>query len=118
MSEWTDTRGRPLERPWCCPEPRCTPLFQAFDSSAKPLGTPQPGQSWSCWGKLTEPVTFVYNGVEHANDLKSCWQSALKGVISWQENRDDWVWNEYGYREALARLDAIKARAGTPGGDE
>ncbi len=99
-----------MERPWCCPEPRCRPVLQVADSAAGPLGTPQPGQSFGCWGRLTEDVRFEYDGVEHRNDLKSCQYTALKGVMSWQENRDDWVLMAAAYHLALSRINAEDSR--------
>ena len=95
-------------RPWCCPEPRCEPLWQIKDSSARALDEAQPGQSWACWGRLTEDVRFEYDGVAHANDLKSCFYTALKGVVSWQENRDDWTLMADGYDMALKRLAPVE----------
>lgn len=99
-----DLFGKMLNRPWCCPEPRCLPLWQVRDSSSEPLAKPQPGQSWACWGRLGRTVEFEYDGVMHANDLRSCFYTALKGVVSWHETADDWMLMEDGYHMAAARL--------------
>lgn len=74
-------------RPWCCPEPRCTPLTNVANFD---LAEPTPGESFWCWGVMETPVTFVYDGVEHPNEFNSCFYSALKGVIRSQECEDDW----------------------------
>lgn len=79
-----------LKRPWCCPEPRCRPVHQLQDDEYDDIGVAEPGQSWSCAGKMERPIEFVYDGVEHANDLNSCHYTALKGVVRWQENEADW----------------------------
>lgn len=86
-------------RPWCCPEPRCRPLYQVGQTEAG-----QPGESWSCWGGMAEPVVFVYDGVEHSNDLNSCHYTPLKGVVRFQENFGDWLAFEACYHAALQRL--------------
>ena len=90
------------ERPWCCPEPRCTPLH-ALRGGEKPLSQPDPGESFHCFGKAPE-VTFVYDGVEHVNDTRSCSYTPLKGVVSWQENADDWEALRSAYWRALNAL--------------
>ncbi len=107
MSE-VDVRGRPITRPWCCPEPRCRPLYQLLDSSAQPLENPQPGQSWNCYGLMTEAVEFSYDGVEHSNDLRECAYTALKGVIMFQPNVDDWVLSAGGYVHAIEALRSVR----------
>lgn len=76
------------ERPWCCPEPRCTPLH-ALQGGDLPLSTPDPGESFVCFGTSPE-ITFVYDGVVHPNDSRSCHYTPLKGLIVMQENADDW----------------------------
>jgi hypothetical protein len=90
-----------MNRPRCCPEPRCTPLYQY---PYRPERLP-PGESFSCFGRMAEPVTFVYDGVEHANDLNHCDYTPLKGVIRWQETREDWEAIRLMVTEALKRLD-------------
>jgi hypothetical protein len=97
--------GDLIPRPWCCPEPRCDPLWQLRDGDAQPLDIAQPGQTWSCWGRLSAEVLFTYDGVEHANDLKSCHYTALKGVVAYQENRADWEALAGSYRSAVLALD-------------
>ena len=78
------------ERPWLCPEPRCTPLLNLRDGDYKDITTPEPGHSFSCWGQMAGPVTFVYDGIEHTNDLNDCHYTPLKGLIRWQGNEADW----------------------------
>ena len=94
-----------MNRPWCCPEPRCAPIYQIKDGSAAALDQPQPGQSFSCFGKMTEPVAFEYDGVKHVNELSSCHYTTLKGVMRWQEAREDWMLLAEGYTKALAQLE-------------
>lgn len=84
-------------RPWCCPEPRCEPLHVHAEVVA-------PGESFICFGKAPESVEFTYDGVTHANDLRSCHYTPLKGLIAYQENRDDWEGIRAGYWRALAAL--------------
>jgi len=89
-------------RPYCCPEPRCTPIHQG--------GMPdeiQPGISFICFGYLPEPIPFIYDGHPHRNDLSSCWCSALKGVVRWQENAEDWWRTGEDYFSALDKLPLI-----------
>ena len=88
-----------LTRPYCCPEPRCTPIY-----NANLPDQPQPGVSWCCWGYLPEAIQFEYDGYRHKNDLSSCWCSALKGVIRWQENAEDWWATVIAYQRALDSL--------------
>lgn len=94
-------------RPWCCPEPRCTPLHQLSDSDD--LSTPTPGDSFSCWGRLGAEVAFSYDGVDHRNDLRSCHYTPLKGLVMWQENADDWMLLRDAYGAALATLTDTRA---------
>mgnify|MGYP001562248584 CR=1 FL=1 len=103
-----------LPRPWCCPEPRCEVLWQVKDPSAGPLAEPQPGQAWSCWGRLSEEVHFTYDGVPHANALKSCHYTPLKGVVAYHENRADWEVLATGYQRAINALDAPERAAPPP----
>lgn len=102
-----DKPGR-AERPWCCPEPRCTPLH-ALQGGDKPLSEPDPGETFLCFGKAPQ-VVFIYDGVEHVNDVRSCTYTALKGIVSYQENADDWraIQNAYGRGlRALERHNAV-----------
>jgi hypothetical protein len=92
-----------IPRPWCCPEPRCAPVHQLSDNPD--LSVPSPGDSFSCWGSLAETVRFVYDGVDHANDLRSCHYTPLKGLVMWQENRDDWRLLRDAYDRALTTVD-------------
>ena len=86
-------------RPWCCPEPRCTPIHNGGVSE-----NPTPGVSFMCWGYLADAIKFEYDGARHANDLSSCWYTALKGVIRWQENVSDWMNTVADYWKALEKL--------------
>lgn len=98
--------GRPetVERPWCCPEPRCQPISQLAEAR---LGVPNPGESFSCFGRMPEGVEFSYDGSEHRNDLRSCHYTPLKGVVAYQENEDDWRMLVRAYSAAL---NALRAR--------
>jgi hypothetical protein len=78
------------ERPWLCPEQRCTPLLNLRDGDYADISVPEPGHSFTCWGRMAEPVTFVYDGVDHTNDCNACHYTPLKGLIRWQENPADW----------------------------
>lgn len=86
------------ERPRCCPEPRCTPLYQLGDSIEAA------GESFSCFGRMERPIVFVYDGVDHTNDLNSCHYTPLKGLIRWIENVDDWRMLSRAYATAAAAL--------------
>ncbi|KKN21884.1 hypothetical protein LCGC14_0921130, partial [marine sediment metagenome] len=46
-------------RPWCCPEPRCKPVWN-YQVGAEPT----PGDSFVCFGEMAEPVAFTYDGSE------------------------------------------------------
>jgi hypothetical protein len=78
------------DRPWLCPEPRCTPLLNMRDGKYKDITVPEPGHSFFCWGLMAEPVEFVYDGVEHTNDRNFCTYTPLKGVIRLQTIENDW----------------------------
>lgn len=92
-------------RPWCCPEPRCAPVHQLTGSN-RPLDEPAPGETFLCFGRAPE-VKFSYDGVEHINDLRTCTYTALKGVVSYQENADDWRALVNAYSRALAALQRV-----------
>lgn len=92
----------PPSRPWCCPEPTCTPFMQFGESMD--LAKPEMGLSWLCLGKMEQPRTFIYDGVEHTNDLNDCHYSPLKGVIRWEENAADIGGMASTYTLAVARL--------------
>ncbi len=81
-------------RPWCCPEPTCSPIHNDQVEEE-----PTPGISFICFGRMTRQVVFTYDGERHTNDLNHCDYTPLKGVIRWQENSDDWryVLEQYGY---------------------
>jgi hypothetical protein len=79
--------GNPPSRPWCCPEPTCTPVAQMSESAD--LSQPVMGLAWWCLGKMERPRSFTYDGIEHTNNLNDCHYSPLKGVIRWEENADD-----------------------------
>ncbi|KAF0156255.1 MAG: hypothetical protein FD189_1060 [Elusimicrobia bacterium] len=93
-----------MNRPWCCPEPRCAPLFQLKDGGWQLLEC-KPGESFFCFGKLAEAVRFVYDGIEHVNDLSTCCFTPLKGIIRYQENREDWYALKTAYTRALQKLE-------------
>jgi hypothetical protein len=99
------TRWRPAVRPWLCPEPRCLPLLNLRDGDYKDLTVAEPGHSFTCWGQMPEPVTFIYDGVDHTNDHNCCHYTPLKGLLRWQENADDWdvLCTYYGLAAKLAR---------------
>lgn len=90
-------------RPWCCPEPRCQPVYN-YNVGADPT----PGDSFICFGIMSEPVAFTYDGSEHRNDLNHCDYTPLKGVIRWQENVDDWRLAIRFFRNALRKLKAVR----------
>ena len=91
-------------RPWCCPEQRCRVVYQYSDNPD--LSRQEAGDSFSCFGEMERPVAFVYDGVPHENNLNSCHYTPLKGLIRWQENRDDWGLLSRMYATALKQLDA------------
>lgn len=89
-----------MDRPRLCPEPRCSPIFQWGDVSGQDAG-----ESWMCFGRMPEEIVFTYAGNDHTNDLRSCHFTPLKGLIAYQENRDDWWAIERAYRRAREKLD-------------
>jgi hypothetical protein len=98
-----------MKRPWICPEPCCCPIFQAKDSDYEDISVANSGQSFLCFGKLSKPIEFTYNGVNHKNDLGTCMYSALKGIIRYQENKADWEWLGKSYGRALEKLREIES---------
>lgn len=90
-----------LNRPWCCPDPRCEPVHQLANGDPSIAA---PGESFSCFGRMPEGIAFIYDGSDHANDLRSCHYTPLKGVIAWQENADDWRMLSRAYAMAEKRL--------------
>lgn len=103
-----------MKRPWCCPEPRCSPVFQLKDSDYADITVAVPGESFSCFGMMDRNVPFIYDGVEHNNDLNSCSYTALKGVIRFQENEADWEALEIAYRRARQKVNDIRAPRKSP----
>ena len=104
-TEWMDAPMGPyssLKRPWCCPEQRCRVVYQYSDNPD--LSKQEAGDSFSCFGEMERPVAFVYDGVPHENNLNSCHYTPLKGLIRWQENRDDWMLLSRMYATALKQL--------------
>lgn len=99
-------------RPQMCPEPRCQPLYQWPPPTKKQIDkgirTDPTEESWHCFGYMKEEIVFIYNDDKHANDLHSCCYTPLKGLIVWQENRDDWYGMKRCYTRALKRLDEIR----------
>lgn len=104
-----------MKRPWCCPEPKCTPVFQLKDSDYEDITQPVTGESFFCFGMMAQPVAFSYDGVEHNNDLNSCSYTALKGVIRFQENEGDWEALETAYRRARQKVKDIRRVATSTG---
>lgn len=47
------------DRPWLCPESRCTPLLNLRDGDYKDITVAEPGHSFTCWGRMAEAVTFI-----------------------------------------------------------
>ena len=109
-------------RPRMCPEPVCRPLVQypGYTREQRESGVREweRGESWFCWGVMPEVVTFTYGGVEHPNDLRSCVFTPIKGLISFQENRDDWWGLRLQYDRALEQLDAYRRATALDGGQE
>ena len=89
-------------RPWCCPEPRCTPVH-TVQGAGTPLSLASPGESFVCFGDAPE-VRFEYDGVEHVNDTRSCHYTPLKGLIAYQENAEDWQAMQSAYWRAFEAL--------------
>ena len=98
-------------RPWCCPEPRCTPVH-TLQGAETPLSQATPGETFVCFGSAPV-VRFEYDGVEHVNDTRSCTYTPLKGVISYQENSDDWRALSGAYSRATTAL--LRFRNGDQG---
>ncbi len=91
-----------IPRPWCCVEPRCKPIHQLAEVD---LSQPTPGESFFCFGVAPQEITFEYDGAEHRNDLRTCSYTPLKGVVAYQENRNDWHALRNAYVRALDALD-------------
>ncbi len=89
-----------VARPFCCPEPRCTPIY-SYNLYDRP---PVTGESFICFGKMDKPVVFTYDGVEHINNLNHCDYTPLKGIIRWQENKEDWEGVVKVFKRALEKL--------------
>lgn len=92
-------------RPWCCPEPRCTPVHAL--RGADELSEPSPGEAFVCFGAAPN-VHYEYDGVVHDNDARSCHYTPLKGLIAYQENADDWAALRSAYWRAGAALEAFR----------
>ena len=92
-----------VNRPWCCVEPRCTPIHQLKE--ADDLAVAEPGESFICFGRMPAGIKFVYDGVEHPNDLRSCHYTPLKGVVANQEHPGDWMLVRDAYATALTKLE-------------
>jgi hypothetical protein len=80
--------------------------------SELPLSQAEPGETFVCFGAAPR-VEFVYDGVKHVNDTRSCTYTPLKGVISYQENADDWRALSGGYSRAVTAL--LRHRNGDQG---
>ena len=99
-------------RPRMCPEARCRPLIQwpGYTKEQLDVGVREwePGESWVCWGVMSEPVVYVYDGEDHPNDCRTCTFTPAKGLIAFQENREDWWVLQHRYAAALEQLDAYR----------
>lgn len=91
-----------VSRPYCCPEPRCTPIHNHGDGSD--LSEPRPGQSFTCLGKMPREIEFTYDGHDHRNDLNRCVYTPLKGILRYQENIEDWRLEQVVLKVGLHRL--------------
>lgn len=91
----------PQARPFCCPEPTCEPIY-AYNLFAPPVA----GESFICFGRMSRPIEFVYDGKRHPNDLNHCDYTPLKGIIRWQETREDWQGVVKVFSRALEKLAA------------
>lgn len=95
-----------MKRPYICPEHSCHPIFQAKETNWD-ISKPKSGKSFFCFGKMDKQVEFVYDGVAHKNDLNTCICTPLKGIIRFQENKNDWIWMKKAYERALEKLQDI-----------
>ena len=96
MSEW---------RPLFCPDPTgCAPLIHPTTDSDN-MALDKRGYAVFCWGRLSAPLVWVFDGVEHVETLSTCQSSPLKGVVRWLENPSDWSALVRGYRAAISALD-------------
>jgi hypothetical protein len=95
-------------RPHFCPFPvTCQPVIRPLtDSDNRTLDNPS--FAVTCFGD-TEPLIWVFNDVEHREDLRSCHYSPLKGVVTWHENLEDWDVLAATYRMAA---EAVRRRRG------
>jgi hypothetical protein len=77
-------------RPPFCPDPTgCAPLIHPLTDSDN-MTLDQRGYAVFCFGRLAEPLTWTFDGVEHVETLSTCQSSPLKGVVRWLENEADW----------------------------
>ena len=102
------------ERPWLCPEPRCTPLVNLRDGDYADITVPEPGESFYCWGVMERRVEFTYDGVTHPNDCNGCTYTPLKGLIRFQENEGDWDNLSTYYHLAVVQLRKHRAPLSAP----
>jgi hypothetical protein len=100
-----------VSRPWCCLEPRCTPISQLREPTYPDASVPIVGQSFICFGMMDQPVKYVMDGVEHVNDLNSCHYAAAKGITRFLENADDWSSIGSAYQDARIVLGFIRRKA-------
>lgn len=105
-------QSRPPDRPYCCPEPRCTPVHNHGDGES--LAQVRPGQSFTCCGKMPEGIKFTYDGEVHPNDLNRCVYTPLKGIIRFQENATDWRSERTVLAVALRKLGEFLGEGGPP----
>jgi hypothetical protein len=98
-----------MKRPWICAECNCEPIFQGKASDYDDISVCNAGQSWICFGKMKQSITFMYNGVEHENDLRTCQYTTLKGLVAWQMNEADWDFFATVYGRAFEKIQEMRA---------
>jgi hypothetical protein len=64
----------------------------------------QRGFAVFCFGRLSEPLVWTFDDVEHRETLSTCQSSPLKGVVRWLENESDWSAMARSYRAAISAL--------------
>ena len=97
------TEPREDWRPPFCPDRSgCSPLLHPLTDGDN-MALNKPGYAVFCWGRLAKPLTWTFDGIEHAETLSTCQSSPLKGNIRWLENESDW--------SALARVYPYAIRA-------
>ena len=91
----------PERRPFCCPDPqKCVPIHISPFFVNKELTA---GYSASCYGYCSEK-RFIYDQVEHVNDISHCVITPLKGVIRFFNNIDDFFLDLWDIKSVLKLL--------------